>query len=171
MAAGMSETGNHGLNARKHWRTPRLIRFAVTIFLICVIEFCSVEMLSAQFASKPVFPKSRQHVCFVRHRIQMSYVGFVKIINIWCLSVQFGRRSMKSIREDCETSKRNADELWKPTHQSFWFAGLRNSVSIFSRSKSKIAAVIMKWLSQGIPFICGNVGTYKHFWIPRSSHE
>ena len=48
-----------------------------------------------------VFPKSRQHVCLVRRRIQMSDVGFVKIISIWCLSVQFGRRSMKSIREDC----------------------------------------------------------------------
>ena len=51
--------------------------------------------------SMPVFPKSRQHVCFVRRRIQMWDVGFVKIISIWCLSVQFGRRSMKSIREDC----------------------------------------------------------------------
>ena len=49
----------------------------------------------------PVFPKSRQHVCFVRRRIQMSDVRFVKIISIWCLSVQFVRRSMKSIREDC----------------------------------------------------------------------
>ena len=49
----------------------------------------------------PVVPKSRQHVCFVRRRIQMSDVEFVKIISIWCLSVQFGRRSMKSIREDC----------------------------------------------------------------------
>ena len=49
----------------------------------------------------PVFPKSRQHVCFVRRRIQMSDIGFVKIISIWCLSVKFGRRSMKSIREDC----------------------------------------------------------------------
>ena len=36
----------------------------------------------------------------VRRRIQMSDVEFVKIISIWCLSVQFGRRSMKSIRED-----------------------------------------------------------------------
>ena len=52
------------------------------------------------FRSDSVFPKSRQHVCFVRHRIQMSDVEFVKIISIRCLSVQFGRRSMKSIRED-----------------------------------------------------------------------
>ena len=50
---------------------------------------------------RAVFPKSCQHVCFVRRRIQMSDVGFVKIISIWCLSVQFGRRSMKFIREDC----------------------------------------------------------------------
>ena len=48
-----------------------------------------------------VFPKSHQHVCFVRRRIQMSDVGFVKIISIWCLSVQFGRRSIESIREIC----------------------------------------------------------------------
>ena len=29
-----------------------------------------------------VFPKSCQHVCFVRHIIQLSDVGFVKIISI-----------------------------------------------------------------------------------------
>ena len=28
------------------------------------------------------------------------------------------------------------------------------------KSTCKIAAVIMKWLSQGIPFLCWNVGTY-----------
>ena len=85
-----------------------------------------------------------------------------------------------------ETTQRNADELRKPTHQSVWFADLRICVSHFRncyaneadhmtksdlKSKTKIAAVIMKWLSQGIPFICWNVGTYKYFWIPRSSHE
>ena len=52
----------------------------------------------------PVIPKSRQHVCFVRRRIQMTDVEFVKIISIWCLSVQFGRRSRKAIREDCSTT-------------------------------------------------------------------
>ena len=61
---------------------------------------------------------------------------------------------------------RNADELRKPTHQSVWFADLRIRVSDFRncyaneadhmtksdlKSKTKIAAVIMKWLSQGIP--------------------
>ena len=74
----------------------------------------------------------------------------------------------------------------KPTHQSIWFADLRIRVYNFRncyanevdhmtksdlKSKIKIAAVIMKWRSQGIPFICWNVGTYKYFWIPRSSHE
>ena len=34
----------------------------------------------------------------------MSDVEFVKIISIWCLSVQFVRRSMKSIREDWNMS-------------------------------------------------------------------
>ena len=29
-----------------------------------------------------VFPKLRQHVCFVRRRIQMTDVEFVKIISI-----------------------------------------------------------------------------------------
>ena len=85
-----------------------------------------------------------------------------------------------------KTTQRNADELRKPTHQSVWFADL--GIRVFNlrncyadeadhmtksglKSKTKIAAVIMKWLSQGIPFICWNVGTYKYFWIPRSSHE
>ena len=91
------------------------------------------------------------------------------------------------IRAICvETTKRNADELWKPTHQSVWFADLRIRVSNFRnryaneadhvtksdlKSETKIAVVIMKWLSQGIPFTCWNVGTYKYFWIPRSPHE
>ena len=39
------------------------------------------------------------------------------------------------------------------------------------KSITNIAAVIMRWLSQGIYFICWNVGIYKHFRIPRSSHE
>ena len=65
-----------------------------------------------------------------------------------------------------ENSKRNVDDLWKPTHQSFWFADLRTRVSTLKnwyantadhvtksdlKGKSKIAAVIMMWLSQGIP--------------------
>ena len=80
------------------------------------------------------------------------------------------------IRGICvETTKRNADELRKSTHQSVWFADLRIRVSNFRncyaneadhvttsylKSKTKIATVIMKWLSQGIPFICWNVGAY-----------
>ena len=64
-----------------------------------------------------VFPKSRQHVCFVRRRIQMSDVGFVKIISIWCLSAQFGRRSMKSIREDCACLFSKSSLAWL---QEFW---------------------------------------------------
>ena len=59
-----------------------------------------VKFWKSHISGMAVFPKPRQHVCFVRRRIQMSDVGFVKIISIWCLSVQFGRRSMKSIRED-----------------------------------------------------------------------
>ena len=68
--------------------------------LIYSLNSKSVNIKLAKL-SCAVFPKSRQHVCFVRRRIQMSDVGFVKIISIWCLSAQFGRRSMKSIREDC----------------------------------------------------------------------
>ena len=63
----------------------------------------------------PVFPKSRQHVCFVRRRIQMSDVEFVKIISIWCLSIQFGRHSMKSIQEDC-----NSPWIFWSQHHSLW---------------------------------------------------
>ena len=64
------------------------------------------------------------------------------------------------IRAICvETTKRNADELQKPTHQSVWFADLRIRVSNFRnwyaneadhvtkfylKSKTKIAVVIMK---------------------------
>ena len=85
-----------------------------------------------------------------------------------------------------EATKGIADELRKPTHKSFKFADLRIRVSTFRNcyanaadhltkydiiSKSKIAMMTMKWLSQGIPFICGNVGTYKHFWIPQPAHE
>ena len=47
----------------------------------------------------------------------MSDVGFVKSISIWCLSVQFGRRSMKSIREDCTFNvKKNIlhSDTWRP---------------------------------------------------------
>ena len=47
-----------------------------------------------------VFTKSRQHVCHVRRKIQMSDVGFVKIIIIWCLRLPIGRRRVKSFRED-----------------------------------------------------------------------
>ena len=83
-----------------------------------------------------------------------------------------------------ETTKRNAGELGKPMHQSFCFADVRICVSTirncyanaadhmttsYLKRKSTFAAVITKWLSQGISFIFGNVGTYKHFWIPRSS--
>ena len=53
---------------------------------------------------RPVFTKSRQHVCHVRRKIQMSDVGFVKIIIIWCLRLPIGRRRVKSIREDCKTT-------------------------------------------------------------------
>ena len=71
--------------------------------LHCCFHSCSSTSLWCQCKHMliTVFRKSRQHVCFVRRRIQMSDVGFVKIISIWCLSVQFGRRSMKSIRENC----------------------------------------------------------------------
>ena len=52
----------------------------------------------------------------------MSDVEFVKIISILCLSVQFGRRSMKSIQEDCNIKGRVGPQapkiiFWmKPRH-------------------------------------------------------
>ena len=52
------------------------------------------------YAYGTVFTNSRQHVCHVRRKIQMSDVGFVKIIIIWCLRLPIGRRRVKSIQED-----------------------------------------------------------------------
>ena len=49
---------------------------------------------------------SRNHVCHVRRKIQMSDVGFVKIIIIWCLRLPIGRRRVKSIWEDCSQQSR-----------------------------------------------------------------
>ena len=62
--------------------------------------------------------------------------------------------------------------------QNVWFVDLRIRISNFRncyanevdhmtksdlKSKTKIAAVIMKCLSQGILLICWNVGTYEYF--------
>ena len=65
------------------------------IVVVCV---CVCVSLSVRLSA--VFTKSRQHVCHVRRKIQMSDVGFVKIIIIWCLRLPIGRRRVKSIRED-----------------------------------------------------------------------
>ena len=69
-----------------------------------------------------------------------------------------------------ETTQRNADELRKPTHQSVWFADLRIRVSNFRncytneadhmtksdlKSKTKIAAVIMKCFRKEFPLYVG----------------
>ena len=131
----MSETGNRGLNAREHWRTPRLIRFVVTIFF----NMCH----------------------WILQRGDVIHAIYV------------------------ETTKRNADELQKPTHQSFWFADLRIRVSTFRncyanaadhltksdlKSKSKIAAVIMKWLSPGIPFIHYRQKIWNIFYLSHFLH-
>ena len=61
---------------------------------------CAIWLKFPVFPKKTVFTKSRQHVCHVRRKIQMSDVGFVKIIIIWCLRLPIGRRRVKSIRED-----------------------------------------------------------------------
>ena len=75
-----------------------------------------------------VFTKSRQHVCHVRRKIQMSDVGFVKIIIIWCLRLPIGRRRVKSIQEDCSglspnrcqaTTWTNADVLLIKTYGTY----------------------------------------------------
>ena len=92
------------------------------------------------------------------------------------LSMQFVSKPPREMLMSCENQRIG----------SVWFADLRIHVSNFRncysneadhltksdlKSKTKIAAMIMKWLSQGIPFICWNVDTYKYFWILRSSHE
>ena len=102
-------------------------------------HYNSTEKCS-QWVTWAVFPKSHQHVCFVRCRIQMSDVGFVKIINIWCLSVQFGRRSMKFIREDCMrivSAKKIIIQTWDSAQSklSKWHENIRNlstKVKVFS---------------------------------------
>ena len=73
----MSETGNRGLDAREHRRTQRLIRFAGTIVFF---KFCSVEMVSVKFASKPhretyadeLRKPTHQSVWFADLRIRVS---------------------------------------------------------------------------------------------------
>ena len=81
-----------------YYLTRVVVYHTVSLCFVLLLLYIRVWVDSDDLS---VFPKSRQHVCFVRRRIQMSDVEFVKIINIWCLSVQFGRRSMKSIQEDC----------------------------------------------------------------------
>ena len=90
-------------------------------------------------------------------------------IYIYIHVIDFYSMEMFSVQIYVETTKKNV-ELWKPTHQTFGFADLRfrvftcrncyaNAADDMKKSdlkrKSKIAAVIMKWLSQGIPFTCG----------------
>ena len=85
----------------KQWNSGKFWFFHTSIYIIAMSMLAQfVSALAEVLHCMTVFPKSRQHVCFVRRRIQMSDVGFVKIMSIWCLSVQFGRRSMESIRED-----------------------------------------------------------------------
>ena len=43
-----------------------------------------------------------------------------------------------------EATKRNADELWKPTHQSFWFADLRIRVSTLRNCYANAADHVTK---------------------------
>ena len=86
----------------------------------------------------------------------MSDVEFVKIISIWCPSVQFGRRSMKSIQQDwrIELLKScrlqlvpvvQAHKTWKPrcrwNHVISWLPQhrkIRVSASITLINKDKL---------------------------------
>ena len=63
---------------------------------------CHTTSDSGNDVNKVPNQSSRNHVCHVRRKIQMSDVGFVKIIIIWCLRLPIGRRRVKSIREDCQ---------------------------------------------------------------------
>ena len=94
---------------------------------------------------------------------------------------------IRNVRRTCNPHKIRWDFFCiMEKHQNFWLADLRIHVSDFTncyanatdhmtksdlKIKSQTAVVIMTWLLQGIPFICWNVGTYKHLWIPQSSHE
>ena len=122
----MSDTGNRSLDAWEHWRTPRLIRFAVTIFWYVLLNFAAW----------------RCYPCNLRRNHQEKRRWVAKT-NASKLLVCWLRFHFQKLLCKCSWSRDNYD----------------------LKSKSKITAMIMKWLSQGIPLICGNVGTYKHFWI------
>ena len=63
---------------------------------------------------------SQNHVCHVRRKIQMSDVGFVKIIIIWCLCLPIGRHRVKSFREDWRSDAFTAALLWKLVQMMWW---------------------------------------------------
>ena len=75
-----------------------------------------------------VFTKSRQHVCHVRRKIQMSDVGFVKIIIIWCLGLPIGRHRVKSFQEDCQVVHPSRQTITQLTKQRTDFPSVRLSV-------------------------------------------
>ena len=130
----MSETGNRGLDAREHWRTPRLIRFAVT---------------NAALAITPSYQQNTHDFADGRKKTNDIFNNYIYSAS----HMRSGLHFQNVYREPCYANE--ADHVTKSD----------------LKSKTKIAAVIMKWLSQEIPFICWNVGTCKYFWIPRSLHE
>ena len=69
-AAGMSETGNRGLDAREHWRTPRLIRFAVTC-----------ETVTARDSAGPPSPDGP--AAHIAHAINFHSPIFTQLFQRW----------------------------------------------------------------------------------------
>ena len=91
-----------------------------------------------------------------------------------CYPCQFTSKPPRKTLMSCKNQRIKAFGL-PPWEFAFPLSYYANTADHMTKSdlkrKSKIAAVIMKWFLQGIPCICGNVGTYKHFWILRSSYE
>ena len=107
------------------------------------------------------------------HKIHCDNFFFFCSLEMLC--VQFASKPPRETRWVVKTNTSKRLVCWLESSRFQFQKLLYNEADHMTKSdlksKTKIAAVIMKWLSQGIPFICWNVGTYKYFWIPRSSHE
>ena len=102
--------------SERRWQAQRR-RLGFQVLILISKHTSYQKGLSTTYTA--VFMKSRQHVCHVRRKIQMSDVGFVKIIIIWCLRLPIVRRRVKSIREDwyrlssCFKNAFPPAEFWK----------------------------------------------------------
>ena len=71
----------------------------------------------------------------------------VQAVHIYIYVIEFYSVEMFSVQIYVETTKKNV-ELWKPTHQSFWFADLRFRVSTCRNCYANAADDMKKIWSQ-----------------------